>query len=50
MFIMMNLPKWSIDLLELMVKNTEENKKPILDRLKELDKKFYEHLVKYVKI
>jgi len=46
----MNLPMDSLSVFEAILSSDEENKKPIVDRLKEMDEKFAEELLRYVKL
>ena len=49
-YIFMNLPMDSLSVFEAILSSDEENKKPIVDRLKEMDEKFAEELLRYVKL
>ena len=49
-YICMNLPSESLAIFETIFSADEENRKPIVERLEKIDKKFAADLLRYIKI
>lgn len=50
LYICMNLPLDSLRILDVLLSNDENNRKPIVERLKEIDEKFAQELLRYIKL